>query len=344
MPPPVYFSLVIPVYKVERFLQDALDSVHGQTFQDYEVLCVDDGSPDACGAMLDETARRDARFRIVHQRNAGVSAARNRALDRVRGEYILFLDPDDAICPDWFASFAKVTKRHRPATVTFHFTRFGENQDWRALECPVLDESRCQVASGMLACAKLLWPALRYGNTSLWARAWRRDIMHHRLPLGVREGEDTIFNWEATPLIDSMVIADYPGYYYRYRGDSATIGHSPAHVRARQWLFAISYLLALTKRLHGDARRPFAILSCTPFIWHAAIVRPLLVGLRLRTWYKIELSTPPRLLACFRRLERGEKDPATLAVWGRVVVLRLIYVIEWARMKFCLAVERVRGK
>ena len=94
MPPPVYFSLVIPVYKVERFLQDALDSVHGQTFQDYEVLCVDDGSPDACGAMLDETARRDARFRIVHQRNAGVSAARNRALDRVRGEYILFLDPD----------------------------------------------------------------------------------------------------------------------------------------------------------------------------------------------------------------------------------------------------------
>ena len=70
-----FFSLIVPVYKVERFLPDALASVREQTFPDYEVLCVDDGSPDDSGVLLDEAARNDGRLRVIHQRNAGVSAA-----------------------------------------------------------------------------------------------------------------------------------------------------------------------------------------------------------------------------------------------------------------------------
>lgn len=345
MLPPVYFSLIVPVYKVERYLQDALDSVRAQTFQDYEVLCIDDGSPDTCGAMLDEVVRQDSRFRIIHQRNAGQGAARNRALDRVRGNYILFLDPDDALCPNWFASFVTMIKRYNPAIVTFSFQRFAEDKDWRTLEHPTFNDSTCQVASGILACAKLLWPGLRYGNTALWARAWRRDIIAHlRLPIDVREGEDTIFNWEATPLLDSMVVADYPGYYYRFRSDSLTIGHSPSHLRARQWLFAISHLLSLTWNLRGDPRQPFAILSCTPFLWHVAIVRPFLVGFKLRPWYTIELGMPPRLQTCFQHIEQGKEDQARLAILSRVIVLCLIYAIEWSRWKLCLIVEKIRGK
>ena len=335
MHPPVYFSLVIPVYKVERFLQDALDSVHGQTFQDYEVLCVDDGSPDACGAMLDETARRDARFRIVHQRNAGVSAARNRALDRVRGEYILFLDPDDAICPEWFAAFATVTNRYAPAMVAFGRTRFEENDDWRTLAHPCFDETSCRLFQDPIACAKELWPELRY-NRVVWEMAWRVDLIgDSRFQVGIRNGEDTVFHWDVFPRLTSMVVADFPGYYYRCRQGSAVYTFMPASVRARQHLLPIVHIIALTRTLRGDPRRPFPILSYAPYIWQAAVWRPLTMALRLRRDPEIHLGVPPRLRRCIQRLDRGKNDPATFAVWTRLLFLRLLFAAERLRYALC---------
>lgn len=89
------FSIVVPVYNVEPYLRECLNSVVEQTDPDWECVCVDDGSLDASGVLLDSSARSDARIRVCHQRNAGVSAARNRALERIVGEWLLFLDSDD---------------------------------------------------------------------------------------------------------------------------------------------------------------------------------------------------------------------------------------------------------
>ena len=82
------FSIIIPVYNVAPYLRECLDSVLAQTLTDWEAICVDDGSTDGSGAILDEYAARDQRFRIIHQPNSGVSAARNVALDMVRREWI----------------------------------------------------------------------------------------------------------------------------------------------------------------------------------------------------------------------------------------------------------------
>ena len=90
-----FFSIIIPVYNVEPYLRECLDSVLVQTFPDWECLCVDDGSIDDSGAILDEYAQKDPRFRVFHKRNAGVSSARNLALDNVKGEWVVFLDGDD---------------------------------------------------------------------------------------------------------------------------------------------------------------------------------------------------------------------------------------------------------
>ena len=99
-------SVVIPVYNIEAHLAQCLDSVAGQTLSDLEVICVDDGSTDASPAILAEYARRDARFRVIRQKNAGPGAARNRGMALATGEYLIFLDSDDWFEADFLARMA----------------------------------------------------------------------------------------------------------------------------------------------------------------------------------------------------------------------------------------------
>lgn len=92
-------SIIVPVYKVEKYLPECIESVLAQTYQDWELLLVDDGSPDSCPAICDEYAQKDSRIRAIHKENGGVSSARNRGLDEAKGEWVMFLDSDDTIAP-----------------------------------------------------------------------------------------------------------------------------------------------------------------------------------------------------------------------------------------------------
>ena len=120
-------SVIVPVYNVERYVRCSLDSVLSQTYSDWECVCVDDGSTDGSGAVLDEYAARDARFRVVHQENAGVSAARNRGMTEAAGELVAFLDSDDTFDPCALEVMAKAfgetgaeLLRYRCRTVRSH--------------------------------------------------------------------------------------------------------------------------------------------------------------------------------------------------------------------------------
>lgn len=88
-------SVIIPVYKVENYLKQCLDSVCGQTYNNLEIILVDDGSPDDCGEICDEYAMKDSRVKVIHKKNGGLSSARNTALDIAMGDYISFVDSDD---------------------------------------------------------------------------------------------------------------------------------------------------------------------------------------------------------------------------------------------------------
>ncbi len=90
-------SIIIPIYGVEKYLRDCIDSVLAQTYKDIEVILVDDGSPDRCGEICDEYARSDSRVTVIHKENGGLSDARNAGLEIAQGEYILFVDSDDMI-------------------------------------------------------------------------------------------------------------------------------------------------------------------------------------------------------------------------------------------------------
>ena len=90
-------SVVVPVYKVERYLPECIDSILAQSFTDFELILVDDGSPDNCGAMCDAYAEKDSRVRVIHKENGGLSDARNKGIDQAKGQYITFIDSDDYI-------------------------------------------------------------------------------------------------------------------------------------------------------------------------------------------------------------------------------------------------------
>ena len=91
----VSISIIVPVYNVEKYLRRCLDSILAQTFTDFECICIDDGSSDGSGKILDEYAEKDFRFVVIHKDNGGVSSARNAGLDVARGEWLAFVDSDD---------------------------------------------------------------------------------------------------------------------------------------------------------------------------------------------------------------------------------------------------------
>lgn len=102
-------SIIVPVYKVEEYLPACIRSILRQTYRDFELILVDDGSPDRCGEICDEFAKQDGRIRVIHQENGGVSKARNAGLGLSIGEWICFVDADDLITPNYLSIFIKHT-------------------------------------------------------------------------------------------------------------------------------------------------------------------------------------------------------------------------------------------
>lgn len=111
-------SIIVPVYHVERYLCQCLDSIINQTYRDLEIILIDDGSPDNCGPICDAYARRDSRIRVIHKKNAGVSAAKNDGMDVATGDWIMFVDPDDWIEQNYCLEFINTASKY-PADIIF---------------------------------------------------------------------------------------------------------------------------------------------------------------------------------------------------------------------------------
>lgn len=213
------FSIIIPVYNVAPYLRECLDSIVAQTFTDWEAICVDDGSVDGSGAILNEYAVRDGRFNVVHKRNEGVSVARNAAIELATGDYIGFVDADDAIAVDWLFHANECIGATNADVVRFEMQRWrGECGEapawcdgWRTLE----DKQ-----------SLYKWGWAKYlsgecgGPCNIFAR---RQLVWlcGKFPLGMRMKEDRIFLLRLLMKTHKMVCSDYQGYFYRERCDGA---------------------------------------------------------------------------------------------------------------------------
>lgn len=105
-------SIIVPVYKVERYLARCIDSILNQTYKNLEIVLVDDGSPDRCGEICDEYAKEDERVKVIHKENGGVSSARNVGFENSTGDYIGYVDSDDYIDPKMYSDMIKILEEN----------------------------------------------------------------------------------------------------------------------------------------------------------------------------------------------------------------------------------------
>lgn len=120
-------SIVVPVYKVEKYLDECVESILNQSYSNIEVLLVDDGSPDRCPQMCDEWAKRDSRIRVIHKQNAGAGEARNTGMDHVTGDYLCFVDSDDRIHPDMIRNAYEYLQKESVDIVLFGMSRIDSD-------------------------------------------------------------------------------------------------------------------------------------------------------------------------------------------------------------------------
>ena len=120
-------SVIVPVYKVEKYLKTCINSIRNQTYTDIEIILVDDGSPDMCGKICDEFKREDNRIVVVHKTNEGLGRARNSGLDVASGEFICFVDSDDWLVESAIEKWVYYVNKHNADIVMCNFDKVNDN-------------------------------------------------------------------------------------------------------------------------------------------------------------------------------------------------------------------------
>lgn len=209
-------SVIVPVYKVEPYLRQCIDSILAQTFTDFELILVDDGSPDNCGAICDEYAARDSRIVVIHQENHGLSAARNAGLDIMRGQYVTFVDSDDLIHPSSLEKHYMNMSKYN-ADVTKSFPVLFEQTNNMMLSEQTTPETR--VLSGREASFELYDPDGWF--YTVWDKLYRASLFSNiRFPNGLNyEDEAVIYKL----YYSSKKIVEIKDQLYYYRRNPSGI-------------------------------------------------------------------------------------------------------------------------
>ena len=226
-------SIIVPVYKVENYLPKCMDSILAQTFTDFELILVDDGSPDNCPALCDAAAEKDARIRVIHQKNGGLSAARNAGLDAARGVWIGFVDSDDYIAPEMYEALYQAVQ--------------STGADLALCDYAEVDETGAPCQSMHIRLGKkdftgreLLKNATDSTIQPAWNKLYRRDVFAQlRYPEG-KLNEDLFLIPEICLNTQKAVVVPKALYYYVQRGGSImsgnkTLRHFDAAEAAQQY-------------------------------------------------------------------------------------------------------------
>lgn len=200
-------SIIVPVYKAEKYLFRCVDSILNQTFKDWECILVDDGSPDKSGAICDKYAQRDSRIKVIHKENGGVSSARQAGLEAVKGEFVIHADSDDWLAPNMLEELVTHQNKTGADFIVFDFFRVTNGQQLRICQRPrALDNVQVlkDIISGHLyACC--------------WNKLVRRSLIVKygaSFPQGINLGEDKCFLASLLKNPVSVSFLPEPLYYY----------------------------------------------------------------------------------------------------------------------------------
>ena len=234
-------SIIVPVYKAERFLNACIASILAQTFTDFELILVDDGSPDSCPALCDAAAAKDSRIRVIHKKNGGQSTARNAGLDAAHGEWIAFVDSDDTITPDYCAKLYAAVQATGAQMAVCNYRQVDESgqplkEQYLHVRAEVLDQKQalehCTLLPYMVVWNKLFHAAI------FEKLRFRENLIY----------EDTILMAQAIEQTEKVV--NIPDQMYLYRKVRGSTMNSKVTLRNLDRVEA-NYIVFECARRHG---------------------------------------------------------------------------------------------
>ena len=210
-------SIVVPVYNVEKYIKKCIDSIINQTYQNLEIILVDDGSPDKCGEICEEYSKKDNRIKVIHKENGGVSDARNAGLEKATGEYIAFIDSDDYIDKNYISTLYNMCITNKAEIAQCSFKRVTDNQI--ANEKDV--ENKIVNMSGIEA-IKNIFKENYIEYTVAWNKLYKKSLFDNiKYPKGkLHEDEATTYKLFYEAKIVS--VTNEKLYYYYIRQNSIT--------------------------------------------------------------------------------------------------------------------------
>ena len=207
-------SVIVPIYNVEQYLRRCIDSVLAQTYTNYELILVDDGSPDACGKICDEYAARNPKIKVIHQKNQGLSAARNNAVPKSNGEYITFIDSDDFVSKDYLQYLVSLIQKYDAQISAGGFVYQYEN---RELKQPK-DETETVFFSPEDALENMNY-AKGFGLTA-WGKLYERHLIEaNPYPIG-KLFEDIATTYKIVGGSTGVAYGNKQIYYWLQRSNS----------------------------------------------------------------------------------------------------------------------------
>mgnify|MGYP002546680899 CR=1 FL=1 len=251
-------SVIVPVYKVEKYLDECVESIVNQTYRNLEIILVDDGSPDNCPQICDDWAKKDERIRVIHKENGGLSSARNAGLDVCKGEYIAFVDSDDFIHRDYVFKMAEKAFSMNVELVICDYARVDAEshivKENANLNVHIEKELLSQKDLYDELCIYNPWWSISAGN-----KLYKRNLFKNLCFLNGKLCEDAFFIHHLYEKVENACYIKCPLYYYRY---------TPNSIMMRPYNEAqLDEVEAVCDRLHFLHAKEWTQYYSTVFLW-----------------------------------------------------------------------------
>lgn len=206
-------SIIIPVYKVEKYLEKCIQSVINQTYENLQIILVDDGSPDNCGKICDEYAKKDHRIEVIHKSNGGLSDARNKGLEIAKGEYIGFVDSDDYIEADMYEVLYNLLKQYNADVSICNFYTVSQGKiSIKNADNGINEYNRIEILKEILLDRNI--------QSYAWNKLYKKELFDEiKYPIG-KKYEDIGTTFYLLEKCNKVVVTGKSEYYYINRQDS----------------------------------------------------------------------------------------------------------------------------
>lgn len=236
-------TVIVPIYNVEQYLRQCLDSIVNQTYKNLEIFLIDDGSPDKCGEICDEYSQKDTRIRVTHKKNGGLSAAWNDGLEMATGDWIAFVDSDDWLDRDYFETLM-ANQETAKVDVVQSAGYYWEEQRGQFIRWAFIEPFIAQTPSEkddlkILAILRASGKQTKGAIGFSWGKLFRRHFLEKQgfsFDTKIRAGlmMDVLFNWDVFERASAILGVVYCGYHYRVTQTSGTYRFDPNPLAARE--------------------------------------------------------------------------------------------------------------